>query len=186
MLRRTFALFLIPLAVSLTIVGCGGGGGGDSFSGAASASISASPSSIDSGDRTRVEISLGDVDENGIALKIRYPEGLAYVPGSAFLIVDEEEIDISPSVNVTSTEDEKVYLIFYLAQSLFHRSGQDYNGEPGTVRFQLAGKSAIEDGLVEVDPDVDDPSISNSTEFSLEKPEFLAVDEASISVSVER
>jgi hypothetical protein len=187
MLIRTLPLYLITTAISLAAMGCGGGGGGGgTYSGAASASISVAPSSIDSGDRARVEVSLGDVHENGIALKFRYPQGLAYVPSSAFLIIDDNEIDISPSVNVTSTEDEKVYLIFYLAQSLFHREGQDYNGEPGTVRFQLAGKSAVKNGLVEIDPDVDDPNVSNSTEFSLEKPEFLAEDQAYVSVSVER
>jgi hypothetical protein len=37
---------------------------------------------------------------------------------------------------------------------------------------------------VEVDPDVDDPAIDNSVEFDLANPEFVAEDEAPISVVV--
>jgi hypothetical protein len=52
------------------------------------------------------------------------------------------------------------------------------------VQFQLVGKSAVTDGLVEVDADVDDTNVDNETEFSVSTPEFLAEDQQTITVQV--
>jgi hypothetical protein len=167
-------------------MGCGGGGGSDSsdFSGAATVSLNLTPSVLDSGDRTQITIDVGDVHPNGIALKFRYPSGLVYVPKSAMIIVNEKETTITPRVNVTSTDGEFVYLVFFLPQKLFRRPKETYTGEPGTIQFQLVGKSYVKDGLVEVDADVDDPSVNDNTEFNVSTPEFLAEDQQSITVEV--
>lgn len=177
--------FLLTLTLTLgSMTGCGGGGGGGSdFAGAATVSLDVQPSQIDTGDRTQVSSQVGDVHSNGIALKYRYPTGLKYVHSTAFLTVQDKEYDISPTVNVVSNEDEAIYLIFYLPQKLFTTSGQEYNGQPGTVSFQLVGRSAVDDGLVEVDADVDDSSVDNNVEFDLANPEFVAEDQAYISVT---
>lgn len=167
-------------------MGCGGGGGDDStdFSGAATVSMTLTPSELDSGDRTLISAYVGDVHANGVALKFRYPDGLVYVPKSSVLLVDEDEIKISPKVNVASTDGGSTYLVYFLPQKLFKRAKETYNGEPGTVEFQLVGKSAITDGLVEVDADVDDTNVDNNTEFNVATPEFLAEDQQSITVQV--
>jgi len=179
-------LFLTSLAISLSSLVCacgGGGGGGDSaFVGAATVNISAQPSVIDSGDRTLLSINIGDVHENGIALKIRYPSGLRYVPASAVLLVHEGEEDVTPTVNAISEDDDATYLVFYLSQSLFRSSGEEYNGEQGTLKLQLEGREAVQNGRVEIDADVDDPQESNSSEFDLSNPEFAAESEAFIRV----
>lgn len=179
----------IILLCSLTAVlsGCGGGGGGgggsSDFVGAAQVSINATPSEIDSGDRTLVETEVSKVHEDGIALKIRFPESLRYVPDSAFLYINKKEIDLTPTVNQVSAEERTVYLVFYLKQSLFAKPGQKYEGEGGTVRLQLEGIKALEEGKIEVDADVDDPKENNATEFDINAPEFVAEDEAFIAVA---
>ena len=168
--------------LALTLSSCGGGGGSDdSFVGAASVSISLQPSEIDSGDRIELSAELSSVHENGIALKFRYPEGLKYVASSAFLLIETKEIDLTPTVNQSSTDNE-IYLVFYIPQSSFRRGGKPYEGESGTVVLQLEGIDAISDGLVEVDPDVDDPDQPNATEFSIDSPEFDAQDKAYVTV----
>jgi hypothetical protein len=43
---------------------------------------------------------------------------------------------------------------------------------------------AVQDGLVEVDADVDDPGVADTLEFNISKPEFLAEDQQSITVQV--
>jgi hypothetical protein len=167
---------------SLTGCGSGGGGGGEEFVGAANVQLRLQPSRIDSGDRTLVTVEVSEVHKNGIALKVRFPKGLRYVPASATLTADDKETDVTPTVNTPSADGGDIYLVFYLAQSLFRPSGQEYNGETGIVTFQLEGTSVIRDGKVEIDADVDDPAEDNSVEFKLENPEFAAEDEASVSV----
>lgn len=178
---------IVATLVSTALSACGGGGGSDDsgdFSGAANVTMSVNPSNLDSGDRALVRVELSEVHQNGIALKFRYPEGLVYVPNSGTLIVEEKETAIKPRVNAVTPDDEAVYLVFYIPQKLFRRAGQEYSGESGTVEIQLVGKTAVVDGLVEVDADVDDPGIADTLEFSMSKPEFLAEDQQSISVQV--
>lgn len=176
-------LLMVSLAAS-SLVGCGGGGGDDSssFSGAANVSISVTPSELDSGDRALVRVEVNEVHENGILLKLRYSQGLVYVPNSGTVIIDQDETPIKPRFNVVNKDEESVYLVFFLPQKLFRRPGEEYSGESGTVEVQLVGKSAIRDGLIEVDADVDDPGIADSQEFNVSKPEFLAEDQQSITV----
>ena len=180
---------ILKVLLSLTIVaaaGCGGGGGDEGgagdFVGAARVSVRCSPKSIDSGDRTQVSINLSQVHENGIAVKIRFPIGLRYVPSSSFLMVGEREVDVTPTVNLTSETEELNYVVFYLSQSQFSRSNQEYGGETGTLLVQLEGRKTVTDGEIEVDPDVDDPAEDNSLEFDITSPEFISEASASISV----
>lgn len=184
-MKRILPNLALLASVTVALHGCGGGGGdggSDSFSGAASVSIRVTPSDIDTGDRTEVELSVGDVSDVGIALKVRYPSGLRYVASSATLTVDNVEKKINPGANVTSQEAKISYLVFYLPQKSFRSPGETYNGEPGTITFQLSAKSQVQDGLVEVDADIDDPAKPNTEEFKITSPEFLADDQAPISV----
>ena len=174
---KIFPAMLLFLVSLLMLAGCGGGGGdGSDFIGAAQARIEVNPQTIDTGDHIRVTVRISSVHQDGIALKIRFPSGLAYVPSTAFLTVDQHEIDESPEVDVTSETDSKSYLVFYFTQAIFGE------GETGELEIELEGVSEIADGRVEVDADVDDPLISNDTEFDIEAPEFLAEDEAKIEV----
>ena len=179
--RRLLPLLSIVMA---TFTGCSGGGSDDSFVGAADVSIMTQPSTIDSGDRTEVMTEVSNVHENGIALKFRFPDGLKYVKSSAFLLVESKEIDLTPVVNAVSSDGDR-YLVFFIAQSSFKTSGQEYNGESATVALQLEGIDAVTNGLIEVDPDVDDPLQDNGTEFSIDTPEFNAQAETSIAVVAE-
>ena len=180
---KTSVKTYLTILSSLLLAACSGGGGGsdDSFVGAADVSVVTQPSQIDSGDRTEVSIELSNVHDDGIALKIRVPNALVYVRASAMLLVGSEEQDLTPTVNDVSSDDDR-YIVFYIPQSDFKTSGQDYNGESGTVVLQLEGVDAVTDGLIEVDPDVDDPQISNDTEFDISNPEFVAQAETSITV----
>jgi hypothetical protein len=183
MKNRLTTILAITLGLT-TLTACGGGGGGDEFVGAATVTLSVQPSQIDSGDRAQVETTLGQVHENGLAVKFRFPTGLRYVSSSAFLQVNDKNYDITPTFNAVSNEDDANYLLFYLPQKLFQTGNDAYNGEQGTLLFQLVGRSEVDEGLVEVDPDVDDPQVDNSVEFDLANPEFVAEDEAPISVVV--
>ena len=175
----------LALLLTVALSACGGGGSSsDSFVGAADVSISAQPSEIDSGDRTEVSIEVSNVHESGIALKIRFPQGLSYVPTTALLLVDQDEIDLTPTVNAMSSDEER-YLVFYIPQDAFTPGSEDYSGQAATVVLQLEGTAKVNDGLIEVDPDVDDPQQSNDTEFSIDNPEFVAEAETSITVIAE-
>lgn len=184
-MKIAWSTLLTATLLSSITAGCGGGGGGGgdtTYSGAANVSIKASPSKIDTGSRTQVSIDISDVVESGIALKIRYPTGLKYVASSAFLYVGEKEIDLTPTINTDVTKDDETYLVFYMPQAQFKRSGQDYEGDQATMRLQLEGREAVQDGKIEVDPDVDDPAEDNASEFDVDTPEFEAEDSTSIEV----
>lgn len=176
---------LVVLAATIGLMGCGGGGGGSdsgSFFGAANVDVRTTPSRIDSGDRTQVSIELSDVHENGIAVKIRFPAGLRYVPGSSFLMIDDKEIDVDPTIIQTDESEDLTYVVTYLTQNQFRRTSEEYNGESGTLLLQLEGRKSVINGEVEVDPDVDDPSEGNDVEFDIRNPEFAAESSASIEV----
>ena len=173
------------LATSLS--GCGGGGGSDSdssFSGAASVSLDLSPSSIDTGDRTLVQLWVGDVHDNGVAIKLRYPSGLSYVTGTAKVVVDEDEVSIKPTVNVRTADRSTTYLVFFVPQKLFRESDEPYQGQARLIQLQLVGKTLVQEGLVEVDVDVNDARVADTEEFTVAKPEFVAADQQSITVLV--
>lgn len=181
-------LSCVALFIVSHLLGCGGGGGGggsDAFYGAANVTVRATPSKIDSGDRTQVSMELSDVHKNGIAVKIRFPSGLVYVPGSSFLEVGAKEIDVDPTIITTDEGQDLSYVIIYLSQDQFRRSSQEYNGESGTLRIELVGRKAVVDGEIEVDPDVDDPAVDNSVEFDVTSPNFVAEGSASINVVAE-
>lgn len=166
--------WLFVLSSLLVCAGCGGGGGGSDFIGAAYVSISTTPSAIDSGDRTRTRIQISEVHEDGIILKIRFPAGLVYVRDSAFLELPGQQIDIGPARNVEAGNYR--YLVFFFSRGQF----APYNY--GELIFQLQGISAVSDGRIEVDADVDDPLIDNSVEFDPKNPEFTAEADAYIRV----
>lgn len=181
------AALLAGVAVAIPLTGCGGGGGGSdssTFSGAATVSLDLTPSTIDSGDETLVKAWVGDVHQSGIALKFRFPSGLRYVPESATLTVGEKEVDIKPRNNVLTTDEKSTYLVFFISQRLFRQPSQEYNGEPGLVQLRLVGKSLVNEGLVEVDADVNNPDVPDPVEFNVSKPEFTAVDQRTITVIV--
>lgn len=173
-LTSLFRPLITVLCLSMSSCGGGGGGGGDEFVGAADVSVQTTPSSIDTGDRTEVRVRVANVHPDGILLKVRYPKGLAYFPNTAVLDVNDQQVDIGPKNNVT--KDNSVYLVFFFTQAQF---GSDNQGE---VVFQLTGNSAISDGAIEVDADVNNPQINDTTEFNVSSPDFGAVAETSIEV----
>lgn len=168
---------VLGLLVITCIIGCGSGSGGDDeedFIGAAIISIRTSPTEVDTGDRTESTIDISEVDTNGIFLKVRFPEALAYVLNSAKIKVDNVETPFPPSIS-TTIENEN-YLVFMMARSDI---GDD---NEATLTLQLEGVEAIEDALIEIDADIDDPLVDNSVEFDPDNPEFGAEDGADVTV----
>jgi hypothetical protein len=165
------------LTLSLAALGlcsCGGGGGSDSFVGAGRVMISSSPSHVDVGDRTLVTVDLSDINDDGVILKVRFPAALTYVKNTAFLEVDDLEKDIGPDINIDT--DNVVFLVFFFRRSEFAEQNQ------GTLSFQLEGVTAVQDGEISVDIDVDDALIDNAVEFDPENPEFQVEDATGIRV----
>lgn len=169
--------FLATAVVTLPLLSCGGGGGGgdDSFVGAAIVAISASPTEIDTGDRTLVSTEVIEVNEDGIALKFRFPTELNYVPASARLLVDNNDEDASP--DVMTDVDDSTFLVFYLSENDFGSNGE------GRLEFQLEAQDELSNQEIEVDADVDDPLIENDEEFDPENPEFGAEDSVIVDVT---
>lgn len=162
------------LCLALPACGGGGGGGGGDFVGAANASVSVSPEQIDTADRMLVRVDVSDVNESGIALKIKFPVGLVYVPSSSSLLVDGKPLDISPDVYVA--ENNSRFLVFYLAEPSFGEN------KAGRVEFFLEGATRVLEGTLEVDADVDDPLTDNSVEFDPKNPDFAAEDSVQVRV----
>lgn len=163
--------------LAIVLSGCGGGGGGGGgYVGAALVSIDASPTRIDPGDRTELTINLSEVDDNGIALKIRFPIALKYVSDSTTLEVDGLDDPISLTPNITTRADDFRYVVYFMRRSRFGESNQ------ATMKLQLEGVEEASDVVVGVDPDVDDPNISNGAEFDASNPEFGAEDQVTIQV----
>ena len=167
--RVSIVLLCLCSCVVTACGGGGGGGGGGSAVGAARVEIELAPKKLDVGDRTTIEIKIREVHPDGITLKVRYPDALSYVTESAALEVDDRAIDASPSVNVTGNSNS--YLVFTLDPDDL---GQDNRG---TLQFELVAQSELADGLVEVDPDVDD-----SSSFDIENPEFSEEAKARIEI----
>lgn len=167
---------LSAMGLACAVAGClgGGGGGGGDFVGAAQVSITTQPRTLDAGDRTEVTSYISEVHEDGIALKYKYPAELKYVSDSALLIDDNVENDISPGFE--STVDGDTYLVFFLSQKRF---GKDRSG---IVTFQLRAREEVAGKAIEVDADVDDPLVPNSSEFDKKDPLFSAEDQVDIEV----
>ncbi len=176
MRKQRFSLkALLTLFLSLSLISCGGGGGGDGdFVGAGTVSISVSPSIIDVGDRMRIRVDMGDINDDGVILKLRFPDGLRYVPNTGSFEVDGNEDDIEPDINQESEND--IYLVLFLDADDFGE------GRNGVVFVQLEGIEQTSTGKVEVDLDVNDAEIPDNGEFDIEEPEFQAEDQRDIKV----
>lgn len=175
--RRPYGIIKIctGILLALSLLSCGGGGGDGDFIGAALVTLQASPARIDTADRMLVRADVSEVNDNGIALKFKFPVGLSYVPSSSSLLSAEQSYDITPTVNVV--ENNFRYLVYFIDQALFDKNNK------GTVEFFLEGITRVIDGKLEVDADVDNPLISNDSEFDQKNPGFAA--EASVDVNVE-
>ena len=150
---------------------CGGGGGGDSdYVGGAEVSISAQPATLDPGDWIQVSVRISKVHKNGIALKIRFPEALKYSDSTSVLTVNNNEFKLTPTVN--ASDGRYTYLVYFLSQDYFGQEGTD----TGDLVFELKALESYDDGEIGVDVDVDDPTISNDSEFNVNDPEFYPDD----------
>lgn len=159
---------LVPLAL-----GCGGGGGGDSFVGAGNITVKVSPNEVDTGDRTLVTLSFNELHPDGVAIKLRYPSGLNYIPDTSFWKIDGEELDASPFVEVDANIAQSLYLVYFLDRGILGEKNE------GSLTFELrAVDQTNESSEIEVDVDVleEDPTFSADTaEFSAEDTAPLRV-----------
>ncbi len=171
--------FLLVLGFFLFAWGCGGGGSQGAPVGPARVSIDVSPSVIDSGDRTEVQIIISDFGEDGLAIKIRYPVALSYVVESALYELDGEFFDTGPDENETDSTNN--YLVFYLDPDDFV-GDLDEDVSSLALLLELEGVSSVQDAVVAVDLDIDNPDVSNSTEFSVTDPRFDAQEQDDIRV----
>ncbi len=163
------------LALSLALCSCGGGGtGGSKGGGAAKLKLQVDPRIIDTGDIMGVNVKISEISPSGIALKIRYPIGLVYVADSSFIEVGGNIYDIGPDFE--EADSTHVYLVFFLSRD--DLVGRD----EGIVGLTLVGEAAIEDGLLEIDADLDDQLIDNDVEFDIQNPAFTAQRKAGVKV----
>jgi hypothetical protein len=170
-------LLNLPIFATIGILGCGGGGGEDSpFVGAALVNIDAVPRKTDPGKRVRITTRINEVHPDGIFLKIKFPEGFTYAQDTARFNYRESERRVQPQVNLTSSQEGVVYLIFNLPRPFF---GED---NEATLTLELNAETEVQAGKVAVDVDVNDPTIADSVEFSIDNPEFDTLDDIEIEV----
>ena len=165
---------IVYTAAACALTSCGGGGGGGGFVGAADTALMVTPNKLDTGDNASVAVEIAEVHSGGISLKLRYPKEASYVPDSAFLLVDSNKKNVTPTVN--TVVDEDTYLVFYLSDTWFGK------GKSGTLELEIEGKQEVSKSTVEVDADVDDPQIANDVEFDSQNPEFSAQDSVNFEV----
>lgn len=169
------ALTLIITSL-LTACGGGGGGGGDRFVGAALVNIDAVPRETDPGKRVLVTARINEVHPDGVFVKIRFPDGFSYAPGTGRFSYRDTTRSLDPQFNVAATKEGAVYLVFSLARSPF---GED---NEGLLILELNADSGVQSGKIEIDADVNDPTVADSTEFLIENPEFNVQDDVEIKV----
>ena len=166
------SLFFATLTSGLCSCG-GGGGGGDTSAGPGDLSISESPSTVDVGDNAKLDIGITNVTDSNIALKVRFPKELSYVPESGFLTVGNSASHIAPTNN--QSDADYTYLVFYISKTRFVEGS-------GDVSLNLKVGSQIASAEISADLDVDDPLISNATEFDVNNPAFSAVDRVTVEI----
>lgn len=164
-------------ALALTCSACGGGGGGtDAFVGAAIVNIDAVPRETDPGKRVQVTARINEVHPDGIFLKLRYPDGFSYATGTASFSAQDSDRKLTPQFNQTDEVEGTTYLVFNLTRALFTEENE------GTLVLELNSDSEVRSGKIELDADVNDPTIADLQEFSVENPEFNEQDEITITV----
>jgi hypothetical protein len=174
-IRSLSRLLVVLSALGLLVAGCGGGGGGGGgFNGAARVSVQASPDTIDAGDRTLIKTTVSEVHPDGISLKFAYPAGFDFVFESASLKTGNDESEVTPVFN--GVKNDEVFLVFFFSPQSFGDS------EQGELTFELEANDDGSSGSIMVDADVDDSQVDNSTEFSIEEPQFQSESEASIRI----
>lgn len=168
--------FLLTISF-LALISCGvggGGGGGDSFDGAAHVSLDIDPNEIDAGDQLTATVDIHDVHEDGIMLKIRVPSGLSYIVDSTTLEVSDRIYDWDPT---TRKSDSKYnYVIYFLDRDIF--GDDDY----GRLSVKFLGTSAVDDGKIEIDPDINNRQVTDTREFDVSDPRFSAEAEEGVTV----
>jgi hypothetical protein len=124
----------------------------------------------------QVTVRINEVHPDGVFLKIRFPDGFAYAVQTARFKGNETDRAIDPAFNTAASKEGSVYLAFNLPRSNF---GEDNEGE---VIFELNSESGVQSGKIEVDADVNDPTIADQAEFSVDDPEFDVQDDVEIKV----
>lgn len=169
------SLFLVSFITTSFFTGCGGGGGGDTaFFGAALVNIDATPRLIDPADRTKVTVRIDQAHENGVLLKVRYPNELKYVIDSAFINSDGSKKDISPVGGEQAGNRDNFLAFCFLPRDFQERSTN--------FTFELVGVGNFSKGKIEIDPDVKTTEGEDSCVFNVADPQFSAEDEVEISV----
>jgi hypothetical protein len=166
----------VLVALLPTLFGCGGGGGGGGFIGAALVSVDASPRKVDPGKRVQVRVQVNEVHRDGVFLKIRYPSGFSYAVGTAILTEGSDKRTIQPAYNLLSSAEDEVYLVFNTPRPYF---GADNQGE---LVLELNAESEVRSGKIEIDADVNDPTVPDDKEFKVANPEFDPQDSVDVTV----
>jgi len=164
------------VVASFVIAACGGDGDSPFRSGTAYVSVEADPENIDVGDKTFVRVRIDDIKEEKFFLKVRFPPGLKYLERTSYIEIDGRDESRNPDKNFVGAEDGRNYIVYFLSKE---ELGDERDT---TISFDLVGRGRVSSGKIEVDADLDDPSINNNEEVTAESPLFGAEAEAFIQV----
>lgn len=171
--KATFISGVVALIAACGGIGGGGGGGGSTPNYEGDYYLEVERNHIDSGDLNKISVEIANLNPRGAILKFRMSRSLSYVRNTAVRFPDREERrSIAPDRFVS--DDSERFLVFFLDPR--EAIGGDYI----SLQFTLKGVAGDEDGFLEIDLDNNDPSVPDSREFSIEKPNFTAKDRRSI------
>jgi hypothetical protein len=175
--KNIFRFIILAIVVGVAAsCGGGGGGGGTSVNHAGDVYLEVERSDLDSGDLDRVNVEIANLNPKGAILKFRIPRSLSYEKKSGMLFPGrDEETRITPDYSV-SNENER-YIVFFFSP----RDAID--GDYISLQFTLRAVSGDKKAFIEYDLDNNDPSISDSREFSAQKPRFTAQERRSIYIA---
>ncbi len=174
---RTFSVVLAMLCI-VTLSHCGGGGGGGEDNAelhGANADVDLDPSQIKIGDRTLVRAILWEVASSGVLVKIRYPEALSYIDGTALVKVGDSRTGITPVIGPRKSKNW-IYLVYLITRDSV---GDDNYGE---LFLQLRGVILNSAADVEVDLDLHNPALDPDEEFRVREPFYSAEDSTRVEI----
>lgn len=156
------------LIASCGVGGGGGGGGGSDANHEGDVSVDLERDNLDSGDLSRVNVEVRNLNPDGAILKFRSSRSLRYVKNSAIRFPRrDEERRITPYKDA-STDNER-YLVFFLYPD------DAIDGDFISIQFDMKATTGDNDAFMEVDLDNNDQNVADSKEFSVDSPRFSAL-----------
>ncbi len=160
------------------VIGCGGigggggGGGSDEPNSTGTITMQLERDDVAVGNFVQVFVEAENINEDGVLIKLHYPDSLIYSKNSAVAFPGEKFDRDFPPFTESTTSGER-YLVFFVYP-------RKETGDSVRLVLNLKAIEVDEDAFVEAGINNNDPNIPDSSEFSGSQPFFSADDRASV------